>query len=101
MNRAVQILNYFYEVTKDRPFSGVDVTKILTDPKNKDLFELPDDKKFWDMPIEHYVKLVKKKGRVPIEGALLNLRIFNANNNPDISQKAEDIRLALKKEFKW
>ena len=62
---------------------------------------MPDGKKFWEMPISFYIDLVKEKGRVLIEGALLNLRIFNANKTPEISQRAEDIRLKLKKEFKW
>lgn len=103
MNKAQRILSEFFmdEVTKEHPFSGVDVTKILTDPDNEGLFELPKDKKFWEMPITHYADLVKRKGRVAIEGALLNLRIFNANKNPDVSEKAEAIRLKLKKQFDW
>lgn len=100
MVKALKILSFF-EKTKEHPFSGVDVTKILTDKDNDNLFELPDGKKFWEVPISHFEELVKKKGRVPIEGALINLRIFNANNNPEISKKAEDIRLELKKKFDW
>lgn len=100
MNKSIKILSFF-EKTKDRPFSGVDVTKILTDKDNDNLFELPDDKKFWEVPVSHFEDLVKRKGRVLIEGALINLRIFNSNNNPEISKKAEDLRLVLKKKFDW
>ena len=99
MNKVKQLLHELFEVSKDHPFSGVDVTNILQD--NDNLFELPKDKNFWEMPLSHYVDLVNKKGRVKIEGALINLRIFNANKNPEISQKAEDIRLQLKDKFNW
>jgi hypothetical protein len=101
VNKIIRILNelFFNEVTKDKPFSGVDIFKDFKDSGG--LFELPKDKNFWDMPLSHYVDLVNKKGRVPIEGALISLRVFNANNNPDVSKRAEDIRLKLKDKFNW
>ena len=102
MNKIQLILSELYlsnESTNDHPFAGIDVTSILTD--NKNIFNLPPGKKFWDMPISYYVDLVSKKGRVVIEGALLNLRIFNINKNPNISKQAENIRLELKKKLNW
>ena len=68
--------------------------------KHEGILEIPEDKKFWQMPLKHYKNLVQKKGYAKIIRALTNLEVWNKNDNPDISKKASNIADKLKKEFK-
>lgn len=68
--------------------------------KHEGILEIPEDKKFWQLPIKHYEELVNKKGYAEIIKALNNLKVWNKNNNPDISKKASDIMDKLSKKFK-
>ena len=49
-------------------------TKIKT--KNPGILEVPEDKKFWQLPLTHYEKLVDKKGYAKIIRALTNLEVW-------------------------
>ena len=73
-------------------------TKIKT--KNPGILEVPEDKKFWQLPLSHYEKLVDKKGYTKIIRALTNLEVWNKNDDPKISKKASDIADKLKKKYK-
>ena len=73
-------------------------TKIKT--KNPGILEVPEDKKFWQLPLSHYEKLVDKKGYAKIIRALTNLEVWNKNDDPKISKKASDIADKLKKKYK-
>ena len=73
-------------------------TKIKT--KNPGILEVPEDKKFWQLPLSYYEKLVDKKGYAKIIRALTNLEVWNKNDAPKISKKASDIADKLKKKYK-
>lgn len=73
-------------------------TEIKT--KNPGILEVPEDKKFWQLPLSHYEKLVDKKGYAKIIRALTNLEVWNKNDDPKISKKASDIADKLKKKYK-
>lgn len=68
--------------------------------KNPGILEVPEDKKFWQLPLSHYEKLVDKKGYTKIIRALTNLEVWNKNDDPKISKKASDIADKLKKKYK-
>lgn len=67
--------------------------------KHSGILEIPEDKKFWQLPLKHYIDLVNKKGYGKIIRALTNLEIWNKNEHPDISKKASNIADKLKKKF--
>lgn len=58
--------------------------------------EIPENKKFWEMPLKHYINLCKEKGYVKIVKALSNLETWNKKKNPDIAVKASTIIEKLK-----
>lgn len=64
------------------------------------ILEVPEGKYFWELPISHYEKLIKKKGYRAIIRALTNIEVWNKNRNPIISAKAKKIIVALQKKFK-
>ena len=64
--------------------------------KHEGILEIPEDKKFWQLPLKHYKNLVEKKGYQKIIRALTNLEVWNKNDNPEISQKASNIADKLK-----
>lgn len=64
--------------------------------KHSGILEIPEDKKFWQLPLKHYIDLVNKKGYGKIIRALTNLEVWNKNDNPEISQKASNIANKLK-----
>lgn len=68
--------------------------------KNPGVLEIPEDKKFWQLPLSHYEKLVDKKGYTTVIRALTNLEVWNKNDDPEISKKASDIADKLKKKYK-
>lgn len=68
--------------------------------KNPGILEVPENKKFWQLPLSHYEKLVDKKGYTKIIRALTNLEVWNKNDDPKISKKASDIADKLKKKYK-
>lgn len=73
---------------------------VKIDVENPGVLEVPEDKKFWQLPLSHFEKLVDKKGYAKIIRALTNLEVWNKNDDPDISKKASDIADKLKKKFK-
>ena len=64
--------------------------------KHEGILEIPEDKKFWQMPLKYYKDLIKKKGYQKIIRALTNLEVWNKNDNPEISKKASNIADKLK-----
>jgi len=65
--------------------------------KHPDILEVPEGKKFWQLPLSHYVKLVEKHGYREIARALTNLEVWNKRQHPEIAEKARDILERLKK----
>jgi len=65
------------------------------------ILEVPAGKKFWQLPLKHYINLAKKKGRAAIARAINNLRRWNKNRAPDIAKKAEELMNRLKANPQW
>ena len=68
--------------------------------KNSGILEVPEGKKFWQLPLSHYEDLVKRKGYGKIIRALTNLKTWNKNDDKDISSKADSIADKLRKKFR-
>ena len=64
--------------------------------KHPEVLEIPENKKFWQMPLKHFIALAKKKGYAPIARALTNLEVWNRKKHPEIAERAKNIRLRLK-----
>lgn len=69
--------------------------------KNPGLLQIPEGKKFYEMPLSHYVSLAKSKGRAAVMRGLLNLERWNKQQNPGISEKARGIINKLKENSEW
>lgn len=67
--------------------------------KNSGILEVPEDKKFWQLPLSHFEDLVKRKGYGKIIRALTNLKVWNKNDDPEIASKADEIADKLRKKF--
>jgi len=65
--------------------------------KHPGVLEVPEGKKFWQLPMSHYIKLVDKYGYREVARALTNLEVWNKKEHPEIAQKARDILTKLKK----
>jgi hypothetical protein len=65
------------------------------------ILEIPEGKHFYNIGLDHYIKLAKKKGKGAIMKALCNLERWNKNDNPELSKKARKIIDALKKKKEW
>jgi hypothetical protein len=76
-----------------------DVTEIKA--KNPGILEVPEDKDFYQMPLNHYINLAKRKGAAAIMRALLNLERWNKNRAPKVSKQARDIINKLKGNSQW
>jgi len=71
--------------------------KVKIEVEHPGALEIPEDKNFWEMPLKHYKKLVRKNGWNEVSKQLNNLVIWNKNKHPDIAKKAKDIREKLAK----
>ena len=63
--------------------------------EHPDILELPEGG-FMKSGVEHYKKLVEKKGQAPVMRALLNLERWNKEKNPEIASHARKIIDAIK-----
>ena len=63
------------------------------------VLQLPKGKTFIKTPVSHFVALAKKKGRVLIVRALVNLERWNKTTNPAIAGHARSAINAIKKAF--
>ena len=68
--------------------------------KHPGILEIPEDKKFWQLPLSHYNNLIAKKGYGKIIKALTNLKTWNKNDDPKISERADKIINSLRKKHK-
>lgn len=71
--------------------------KVKLQVKHPGLLEVPEGKNFWDLPLSHYKKLVKKYGYAAVAKALTNLEVWNRKREPEIAKKAKEIREKLDK----
>jgi len=65
------------------------------------ILEIPKTKKFWDMPLRHYLSLGNKKGKGAVMKALLNLERWNKKEEPKVSKAARNIIDHLKINKEW
>ncbi len=56
------------------------------------MLEVPEGKEVEDMSLDHFTGLVKKNGFDKISRALLNLRLWNKEKNPDLSRWADKMQ---------
>ena len=68
--------------------------------EHEGLLEVPKGKKFYDLPMSHYEKLVGEKGYEKVIRGLANLEVWNKNDDPSIADKANKIAEALKRKFR-
>ncbi|GIU69099.1 MAG: hypothetical protein KatS3mg002_0335 [Candidatus Woesearchaeota archaeon] len=61
------------------------------------LLEVPEGKKVNELPLVHFKKLIKKKGWAKISKALINLKVWNKNDNPELSKWADKTQEELAK----
>ena len=66
--------------------------------KNPGILEVPKGKKVNDLDIDHFKKLVKKKGYEAVIKALNNLKVWNKSKNKKLSKWASMMMTNLKKE---
>ena len=63
---------------------------------NKDtILDPPKGKQLQEMSIDYYQSLIKKKGFVSVNKALVNLEVFNKSKNPELSGWAQSTRRSL------
>lgn len=84
--------NYFsyFQEAKDKP-------KVKIKVEHPGALEIPEGKNFWEMPLNHYKKLIKKNGWEEVSKQLNNLVVWNKNKHPSIAAKARSIREKLSK----
>lgn len=68
--------------------------------KNPGILEVPEGRSVSSLGINHFKKLIEKKGYAPIIRALTNLQVWNKNENPKLSKWAEDMSERLRKVFR-
>ena len=90
------------------PFDDLsyDVLLLLTDtkkikPKNEGILELKEGESVVNMPLSHFIKLARSKGKAAVMRALNNLERWNKNKNPSFSQKIKDLKNRLKNNSEW
>lgn len=93
---------------KESQLTDEEILKLVMDAdvrtikaKNPGLLQIPEGKKFYEMPLSHYIGLAKSKGRAAIMRGLLNLERWNKQQNPGISEKARGIINKLKENSEW
>lgn len=69
--------------------------------KHKGVLSLPKDKKFYEVPLKHYIDLAKRIGKSKVMNALNNLVRWNKNKNPELSSKAKNVVDRLKDNSDW
>jgi len=71
--------------------------KVVIKVKHPGILEVPPGKKVNELPVEHFIKLAKKKGYAAIIRALNNLQIWNKNRNKELSEWAKKMKEQLRK----
>jgi len=61
------------------------------------ILEVPPGKRVNELPVEHFIKLAKKKGYAAIIRALNNLQVWNKNRDPELSKWAKEMKEKLRK----
>jgi len=65
--------------------------------KHPGILEVPEGKNVMDLPLEHFIKLAKKKGYAAIIRALNNLQVWNKNRNKKLANWAKKMKEQLRK----
>jgi len=69
--------------------------------KHPGILDIPAGKKFYQMPLKHYIDLARRKGKAAIMRGLSNLARWNKSKAPDLASKARDIIDKLKGNGEW
>jgi len=99
-NKYANNESYIKRISKIVESLKIKEEKVKIKVKHSDLLEVPKGKNFWSLPFSHYKKLVDKKGYSKVIRALNNLKVWNKEDDPDISDKADKIMDRLKKEYR-
>jgi hypothetical protein len=73
--------------------------KLQIEVTHPGMLEVPEGKKFYELPISHFVELAKRKGYKNVSRALVNIEVWNKKKHPDLSTKAKEVLTKLQKEF--
>jgi len=87
-----EFLKALEEVSKE-----ISEAKVVIKVKHPGILEVPPDKKVTDLPVEHFIKLARKKGYAAIIRALNNLQVWNKNRNKELSAWAKKMKEELRK----
>lgn len=89
LNEYIQVLNEELGLNEEEGVEDIEV-------ENPGLLEVPKGKDVDDLPESHFRDLVKKKGYEEIIRGLQNLRRWNKNREPSLSDWADGIMDKLK-----
>lgn len=92
--------SYISRISKIVESLKIEEDKIEIKVKHEDLLEVPRNRKFWNLSLNHYKKLINKKGYNRVIRALNNVEIWNRKENPAMSKRASEIMIKLKKEYR-
>lgn len=96
-------MNEKFSITKIRELVEaltIDEKNVKIKVKHADLLEVPEGKKFYNLPFKHFVKLVDEKGYEKVIRALNNLVVWHKEEDPEIGDKAKHIMDKLKNKFR-
>lgn len=71
--------------------------KVKIKVEHPGVLEVPEGKKVNELPLSHFKKLIKKKGWSEISKALINLKVWNKNDDPELSKWADKTQEELSK----
>jgi len=63
--------------------------KVKIKVEHPGVLEVPEGKKVNELPLSHFKKLIKKKGWEEVSKALINLKVWNKNDDPELSKWAD------------
>ena len=85
---------------KRNPTTAKRKPKVRIPVRHEGVLKIPKGKKFWQMPMSHYDKLVGAKGYASISRALTNLEVFNRKKDPTVAARASRIADQLRKKYR-
>lgn len=91
--KNVEIDEQSEEIINDR-FKLIE-QKIKIPIKHPGMLEVPEGKDVEKLPLEHFKKLVVKKGFAEISKSLINLKVWMKKTKPEISKWADDTQEKL------
>jgi len=71
--------------------------KVKIEVEHPGVLEVPEGENVEDMSLDHFKKLINKKGWEQISKALINLKVWNKEKNPKLSSWADSTQEKLAK----